>query len=226
MTPHTHDQWTVSLVILALICVGLTDTLWQHRVFWRTYLVGVRDYWLTPVAGRHAATRNLPRPRNATPQTNGSCGQPPLTRDLVAVPGPGRLEDLTEPTLGEVTDWFDEISEEALEWAEATLPAATEVWPDYDAPPPPRFTRTTAIAPGVYVPLTDDTLTDLPRPGGHAGLSTSGPGQPYHPHAGPPAWRQHEPWTWNGHTWIRQAPAGAAWIDHLCTMPLRQLEAA
>ena len=48
-----------------------------------------------------AAPADMPRPRNATPQTSGSttADGPALTRDLVAAPGPGQPEPLDEEAL-------------------------------------------------------------------------------------------------------------------------------
>jgi hypothetical protein len=138
---------------------------------------------------------------------------------------------------------WDEDDAATLEWARSLHDdedEPTEAFElDYDAPTPADAIRTERIG-GAYVPNLgyDPAELNLPRPGernerprlGEPGIAPrSRPGQPYHPHTGPPAWRQpkpFEPWTWNGAQWIRQAPAGALWIDVLCTMPLRQLEAA
>jgi hypothetical protein len=216
----THDRWTAFWVILALISVGLTDTLWRYRAHVAGSLAAV---WAWVVAddpafvGRHAYTPE-PRPGART------CDRPAPHEQ----PGPGS----GDPQWHENDDDTLACTRSLPRWGQPEpLPQV------FHEDRPPRFVPAVPATDGSFVGLAgtitadDDTHIDLPRPvekDSHAasGADAGGPGQPYHPHAGPPAWRQYDPWTWNGHTWIRQAPAGAAWIDHLCTMPLRQLEAA
>jgi hypothetical protein len=219
----THDQRIAGLMILALIAVGLADCVWYYRTWWRDRLAAVQAWCGTPVyAGAHRAA-NLPR---SGPTVNAAEGATPVN---AARPGePGWDEDDDE-TLTWLTELVDEVQlSQTQEWATLTDPPDDTAELDYDAPVPADAIRTERIG-GTHVPNLgyDPAELNLPRPG-HMPVPP-GPGQPYHPRSGPPAWhppKPFEPWTWNGRQWIRQAPAGALWIDVLCTMPLRQLEAA
>jgi hypothetical protein len=224
--PKTHDQWTVFAVIMALIAVGLTDTLHRHRVFWRSYLTGMRVYWLTPV-GAHRVT-DLPRPDSSAwltgqgdPEARPSgAGQPEWTED----------DDVTlEVFAGIRRELADETPARAQAAEQSGSALGTGHEPDtaeldYDAEPPPGAPVLVPVR-GSYLPVTwepavDDTSFDM---------------LPYQPHAGPAAWAPARPsprvrveagWTFIGGEWIHIGPAAATWIDQLFTQPIRQLEAA
>ena len=243
----SRDHLIVGLVILALIAVGLADTVWKHRAFWRDYLAGVWTWCVTPVfaapAGRHVG-RNLPGPgMEARELIPGAFGQAP------AESGPGQ-SDWEEP--GE--NWVQELPAELErcvycgrhtyrpgygcdvcgtgEYPDDTLTGTAVI--DYGTEPPPGSKVLLPVQDGYLpvryeppvddAPAVDDTAFDM---------------LPYQPHAGPAAWAtaRSQPyvscrdlpqgWQWDGTTWVLfGGDTLPPQLRHDCTRPLLAIEAA